>query len=182
MSKPQMLSEIGSEEPSTVHPSITVVTKNKDNWVLVWDERPREFDFYNTITGAKQTIEAERTRPTNSDMESNASTSSCFQPHLPSLHQKKEALKAALLAGYNHAVSQHAVSQLLLEYDGVDTNTPLFWTPTSTSTTPLQWAVVQDNLDLVTLFLTSHKEGKQPPLLNLLGGLLSALEIRSASV
>ncbi|KAK8052491.1 hypothetical protein PG993_003876 [Apiospora rasikravindrae] len=151
--------DLPKTELSVGNPTVAPSTDdNKSNWSLVWDGTSREFHFYNASTGAKQLIDTEQGRPIISNASHIPHASSPPESHLPSLHQLRDALQAALLAGYDHAVSQ-----LLLRYDEVDINTPLFWTPTSTSTTPLQWAVAQDNLELVQLLLKSYREGTEGP-------------------
>ncbi|KAM0248021.1 hypothetical protein ACHAQJ_009626 [Trichoderma viride] len=64
---------------------------------------------------------------------------------VPGQHQKLDILKAALQSGYDNAISQ------LLKY-GVDLNIRVMGRDRET---PLLWAVQQENLDLVRLFLES---------------------------
>lgn len=135
-------------------PGASTATEDRNSWELVWDATPREFHFYNPVTGAKQPISAVRAGRGTSVMEDKNAPATPPAPHLPSLRQRRHALGAAMLAGYDRVVSQ------LLRDHGGDSldpnNAPLFWTPTSTSTTALQWAAAQDNLGLVTLFLDSY--------------------------
>ncbi|KAK7955896.1 uncharacterized protein PG986_005118 [Apiospora aurea] len=139
--------------------------ENKTAWSLVWDETSREFHFCNASNGTKRPAEADQSRQPMSNARSFDSVSSLQEAHLPPLHQIRDTLEAALLGGY-----YLAISQILVEYGDVNLSTPLFWTPTSTSTSPLQWAVAQDDLALVTILLTAHREESPPPLLGRVTG------------
>ncbi|KAK8080897.1 protein kinase [Apiospora hydei] len=89
-------------------------TEDKNNWSLVWDEASREFHFYNASNGAKRPAKAEQSRQSMSNARSFNSASSPQEAHPPSLQQIRDALEAALLGGYDLAISQILVDLALV--------------------------------------------------------------------
>ncbi|UKZ78996.1 hypothetical protein TrVFT333_006747 [Trichoderma virens FT-333] len=114
-----------------------------NNWDLIWeDSSSREFHFYNRVTGEKQPIFF----PAGEFLTcGDVAQSDEAYIAVPDQSQKLAILKTALQAGYDNAASQ------LLEY-GVDLNIRVMGEHRET---PLLWAVHQENLDLVKLFLSN---------------------------
>lgn len=133
-------------DASSTHP-------NDDDWELTWDPTSNILAFTPKLASGEHT--AEIFSPAEPPKPGPAAHS------LPSTEQLKDALAAALKAGYGSKV----VSQVL-KY-GVDLNTPVLHydhVPADTGIifdikhdqipiTPLEWAVEHNRPDLVTLFL-----------------------------
>lgn len=139
-----------------------------DEWELVWEPTSQEFHFNNRLTGKKRPIGTDR-RPAYTPFadEYTPTVHDDYDPAIqsprPSQSQKKDALKAALKAGYSNRV----VLQIL-GYD-VDLDDAIlerveggggpWYLPTGLSNfhviwlTPLEWVVDNGNAELVELFL-----------------------------
>jgi serum/glucocorticoid-regulated kinase 2 len=142
-----------------------------DGWELVWERTTQEFHFKNHFTNEKlpaslkvsgPVVEAQKPASSPTVEHNSTATQDILEPvshSLPSQPQKKDALAAALKAGY----SNHTISQIL-EYE-IDLNTWVLYYDErydgesvpflrdEIPTTPLEWAVGHDNLGLVNLFL-----------------------------
>ncbi|OBT56011.1 hypothetical protein VE04_03031 [Pseudogymnoascus sp. 24MN13] len=143
-----------------------------DGWELVWEPITQEFHFRNRFTNEKRpaslkapgpVVEAQKPLESSPTAGRNFTTAQdsveLVSHNLPSQVQKKDALAAALKAGY----SNHTISQIL-EYE-IDLNTWILYYDERSDgdfvpflldnipTTPLEWAVGHDNLGLVNLFL-----------------------------
>ncbi|KAJ4301317.1 Serine/threonine-protein kinase, partial [Kalmusia sp. IMI 367209] len=116
------------------------------NWALVWDESMHEFYFHNTVTDRKEPItSSEQNYHTTSAKEGIVSIEDSWVV-VPTSEQKKAALEAALKAGYFHSVSQ------LIDYD-LNFNMGIFGRSMK-RTSPMEWAVKQENIALLRTFLT----------------------------
>lgn len=125
-----------------------------EEWELTWERDDGELYFKNEITGEKVAAKPKYASTTIQDKLSPAA-------EYPSERQKKEALVAALEAGY----SKHLLSQILSYGVNLNTRIPdldLSQTPDTSGSlsyycpiriTPLEWAVEYERLDLVHLFL-----------------------------
>ncbi|KAK4076774.1 uncharacterized protein Triagg1_4377 [Trichoderma aggressivum f. europaeum] len=112
-----------------------------NNWDLVWeDSHPQGFHFYNRATEENWPI---LSQIVGSIMPDDVEQSDEAYVIVPDQRQKLAALKAALQAGYDNAISQ------LLEY-GVNLNVRIM---DKFRETPLLWATQRENLALVRLFL-----------------------------
>lgn len=119
----------------------TVNDLEDSGWGLAWEKAIQEFHFYSHSTGTKLYVPPRVVGP----MEPGDNNTTSVDPSVPSQSQKQDVLEAALKAG-----NDHIVSQLILEYGGMDLNIEIFHTQ---RTTPLKWAAEHENIRLVKLFL-----------------------------
>ncbi|PNY28157.1 Serine/threonine-protein kinase gad8 [Tolypocladium capitatum] len=142
--------------------------KEEDGWVLRWDEASQSLHFYHRFTNTKRPANVQAMNTTADGTEAYLTQQPpVIQPIVrddptmhgdsspsigsPSQSQKRDALEAALKAGYLHIVSQ------LMEY-GMDLN--IFFG--GGQNCPLEWAAEHENVDLVRLFLDKGADANFP--------------------
>ncbi|OBT70942.1 hypothetical protein VF21_09974 [Pseudogymnoascus sp. 05NY08] len=142
-----------------------------DGWELVWEPTIQEFHFKNRFTNEKlpaslkvpgPVVEAQKPASSPTVEHNSTATQDSLEPvshGLPSQPQKKDALAAALKAGYsNHTISQILKYEIdlnawIIYYDERYDGDSVPFLREKIPTTPLEWAVGHDNLGLVNLFL-----------------------------